>query len=216
MATLSTLPAAFPAPAPTGGRTLGGASVQDPLIKASYFAGNLKGLDVLGADGERAARAKLTAILKGFDGLSRLDWVPLAWDIELTRVALEIGGLPAVRALNKRSMLLSLDGPLVRPFVSTAVSLFGPTPRSLFRFLPRAWAASTKDMGTIELPHLDEHSATLAFVGLPRAALGDAAWLDGFNGLIEGIYETTRHVGTAPAARVVDGQALYDVSWKKP
>lgn len=192
-----------------------GVAVQDPLIKASYFAGNIKALDALGKEGEAAARARLVTVLKGFDGLSRLDWVPLSSDVEMTRVIFEIGGLRGLRAVNKRSSLMAIEGPLVRPFVNAAVALIGPTPKGLLKFLPKAWQASTRGLGTIEMTGLGDGAGTIVFEDLPRQLLGDVPWLEGFCGVIEGIYETTRHTGTAPSPRVQDGRVYYDVSWKK-
>lgn len=200
---------------PTRGPRSVGVAVRDPLIKASYFAGNVKGLDALGAAGEAAAREQLTRVLQGVEGLSRLDWVPLAWDIEMTRVIFDIAGLAGVRAVNKRSSLMAIEGPLVRPFVNAAVSLLGPTPKGLLKFLPKAWQASTKDMGRIEMAGLGDGAGTVVFEDLPPEVLKDGPWLEGFCGVIEGIYETTRHSGTAPSPRVVGGRVLYDVSWKK-
>lgn len=185
-------------------------------IKASYFAGNVQALDVLGPAGEREARQRLGRMLQGFDGLSRLDWVPLAWDIELTRVAVEVGGrLEFARLLNKRSLLLSLEGPLIRPFVQTGVALWGPSPRTFLRFIAKAWAAATRALGTIEVLTLDDDGGTVSFVDLPRECLYDALWLEGFCGVVEGICATTRHQGVVPSPHIVDGRAVYPLRWTR-
>lgn len=183
-----------------------------PQIKASYFAGNIQALSVLGPR-EADARAHLESVLRGLESLSRLDWVPLSWDIEVTRVAEAMGGLAAVRALNKRAMLLSLEGPLIRPIVAGGVGLFGPTPRTFVRMLSHAWSAATRELGSITVANLNDDGGRVDFVGLPPAALSDAIWLEGFCGVIEGIYETTRHRGSATSPRVVDGVASYDCEW---
>lgn len=185
-----------------------------PQIKASYFAGTIAALDVL-ADQEADARLRLQRVLKGFDGLSRLDWVPLAWDVECTRVVVEFGGPAAIRALNKRSMLLSLEGPLVGPFLRTSVSLFGLSPRTLIRFLPRVWAAASKDLGQVEVPRLGEDGGCVAICGVPPDASNEPLWLEGFCGILEGILEATQCAGTVASPRMVNGDALYDLSWRR-
>ncbi len=191
------------APAPAG-----------PEIKASYFAGTLASLEVLGPDAVAKARERLPHVFRGFDGLSRLGWVPLQWDLEVSRLVAEIGGLGAVRITNRQALLSAIDGPLLRPFVQTGVSLWGPSPRTFLRFIARVWQASTRDLGSIVVAGLDDHSATLSLVELPPAAL-DGVWLEGFCGLVEGIYETTHHHGQVPSPRVANGQAVFELTWSR-
>jgi hypothetical protein len=184
-----------------------------PQIKASYFAGSIRGLDAL-QEQESEARKRHARLNKGFDGLSTRDWVPLAWDLECTHVVAELAGMAAVRATNKRAMLLSLEGALVGPFLRTSVAIFGLSPRTFIRTLPRVWAAASKDLGSLEVL-LGEDGGCVAHVGLPPEVRDDPIWLEGFCGILEGILEATQCTGTVASPRVVNGDALYDLSWRR-
>jgi molybdopterin synthase sulfur carrier subunit len=170
----------------------------EPQIKASYFAGNLAAIGVSGSRAEEV-RARTAHIHDAFGKLSRVDWAPLAWDLELTDVAVDVGGLAAVRALNRHSMLQSVEGPRIRPLISAGVNVFGLNPGTFVRYLPRAWAAATRGLGVIEVT-LGTDRADLVFHGLPAAALAHGPWLDGFCGIIEGVNAATGFCGGGAAA----------------
>lgn len=184
----------------------------EPQIKASYFAGNLAAVDVLGSRADEV-RARTAHIAAAAAALSRLDWAPLAWDLELTDVAVDVGGLAAVRALNRHSMLQSIEGPLIRPLITAGVNVFGLNPGTFVRYLPRAWAAATRHLGAIEVV-LGVNRADLVFVGLPPAALAHAPWLDGFCGILEGVYAATGFVGEVAPPRSEGGRVHYAVAWQ--
>lgn len=185
-----------------------------PQTRASYFAGKVSALSVLGAR-EELARSRLDVVLKGLAGLSRVDWIPVAWDIELSQVVAELGGLGAVRAVNAQAMLLSLDRPLIRPFVSVGVSLFGLSPGTLIRLLPRIWAGTTKDLGRIEVPELKDDAGRVAFLGVPPEATADAALLEGICGIFEGILQVSGCVGRVDSPKFIDDAVCYDLSWHR-
>jgi hypothetical protein len=118
-------------------------------IKASYFAGNIKALSVLGPENEAEARRRLQKIIDACEGISRVGWVPVTWDVELTHVLHDLGGIRGVREANKYSVQLSLQGPLIGPLANAAISMFGPSPKTLIRYVSKAWQASCRDMGQI-------------------------------------------------------------------
>lgn len=183
-------------------------------IKASYFAGNVAGLAALGPNDEARARQQLSRVIAGFDGLSRLDWVPLRFDLELTRVVHDIGGLRAVRAVNRRSFLQGVEGPLLRPIANAAIALLGLSPRTFLRLLARGWTASTRNLGVIEVKSDSPTAAQLTFRGLPQEALDDALWLEGFCGVEEAIYELIGVRGEAPSPARVGDLAVYQMTWE--
>ncbi|MDP2344143.1 MAG: hypothetical protein Q8O67_24510 [Deltaproteobacteria bacterium] len=188
-------------------------------IKASYFAGNIKALSVLGPEKEAEARRRLKTIVDASDALSRAAWVPVAWDVELTHVLHELGGIRGVRDANKRAMLLSLEGPLMGPLASAAVSMFGPSPRTFIRYISKAWQAGARGMGEMTVPTLGDDNAVVVHRHLPAEVRSDSVWLEGWCGVMEGLYAATRYTGSAFLSLVDDDDggpaARYDLSWRK-
>jgi hypothetical protein len=186
-----------------------------PAIKASYFLGNVAGLSALPPEEEREARRRLAAVITSAEAKSRADWVPLACDLELTHVVHQLGGTKAVQEVNRRSFLAALEGPLMRPFFTGAVSLFGLTPRALMKMAPRAFAGATRDMGRLVFESIDDRSAAFLHMDLPEALHGDEIWLSGFCGVLQATYDSTKHTGVSSLELVRGGQACrYRGRWR--
>jgi hypothetical protein len=180
-----------------------------PLVKASLFRGNIDALTVLGPMQAEAER-RLASIIDGTRQASRADWLPMAWDYELTRVVNDIGGRDAVIALNKRSILAASDGPFLRPVVQGAFRLFGVTPRAILKILSSAWDSGTKDAGVMAVVATDT-GAVITHSGIAA----DPVWCDGVVGIIEGIYEITGFDGTTTVALEPPSAARYTCMWSK-
>ncbi len=187
-----------------------------PEIKVSYLRGNLQALDALSTSQRRDAQARLANVMTAVDLKTRLEWAPIDWDIEISRVVVDVAGLAAIRAVNKRSMLLSLEGPLIRPFVTTGVALWGPSPSTFLRFIAKAWTAATRNVGDIEVRNRADGEAVLAFTRLPTICRSDPAWLESNCGVVEGIYAATRHTGTVSSPRHDGDDVVYDMRWQVP
>lgn len=184
-----------------------------PEIKVSYLRGTLQALDALQPFHRRRAEERLARVITALEKHTRLEWAPIEWDIEISRVVVDIAGLAAIRAVNQRSMLLSIEGPLIRPFVTTGVALWGPSPSTFLRFIAKAWTAATRNVGALEVRGRAEGQAVLVFAGSPPLC-HDAAWLESNCGVVEGIYTATRHTGTVSSAVRHGDEFHYEMRWR--
>ena len=180
-----------------------------PCVKASLFQGNIDALSVLGPKRAEAER-RLAAIIEGTRQASRADWLPMAWDFELTRVVNDVGGRDAVIALNKRSILAASDGPFLRPVVQGAFRLFGVSPRAILKILSSAWASGTKDAGLMSVVATDS-GAVISHTDI----VAELIWHETFVGLIAGVYEITGHTGTTTVELEPPSSARYICTWSK-
>lgn len=179
------------------------------FIKASYFAGNVAALDVLGPDRAASARARLAPQIAALQAASRADWLPIAVDDALSDVVCELAGAEGIRAVNKQSFLSSIDGPLIRPVFQGAIKLIGMTPRAGLRFFSRGWDAGMKNAGSFVAEFNGDDSGVLTHSGYT----GSRNWHEGMVGIIEGIYAVTNHAGTVDLV-VGDDHALYTCRWQ--
>jgi hypothetical protein len=188
-------------------------AAREPAIKTSHFAAELKALSVLGLR-EAEARARLAPVLDQFAALSRADWVPLAWDIELTQTAFDFGGAAAVHQVNRETFLASAGGPLLGPLFGGALSVFGVTPRAMLKVVAHGWVAGTHDLGAIRIPVNDDGVSALEHVDVPEVLHGNDAWAEGQVGLFQGICEFVGHRCLSVAlSRPSSNVQRYDFTW---
>lgn len=180
-----------------------------PFIKASYFQGSVDALSVLGPR-EAEARRRLATIIEGTRHASRADWLPMAWDFELTRVLNDLGGREAVIELNKRSFLAATEGPFLRPVVQGAFRLFGVSPRGILKVVSNAWEAGTKDAGVMTAVSTD----TGAVIN-HTDVVAELIWHETFVGVVAGIYELTGYTGTTTVELEPPSAARYTCRWSR-
>lgn len=179
-------------------------------IKASYFAGNVAALAILGPEKEAIARARLQTAIAALNAASRADWIPIEHDDALSDVVCELGGVQAIRDVNRQSFLSSVDGPLIRPLFQGAIKLLGMSPKAGLRFFSRGWEAGMKEAGRIDVViDKDDGGGTLVHSGY----VADRNWHEGLVGIIEGIYVVTRHVGPIEL-KIEKDRAVYACRWK--
>ena len=182
---------------------------ETPVIKASYFQGNIDALSVLGAH-EAEARQRLQSIIKATVSASRADWLPMEWDYELTRVVNAIGGRDAVIELSRRSFLAAVEGPLLRPLVQGALRVFGVGPRAVLKLVSNAWGAGTKDAGVMTAVATDTGAVVRHTV-----IVAEPIWHEAFIGVFAGAFEVTGYVGTTIVTLEPPSAARFACSWSK-
>lgn len=176
-------------------------------IKASYFATTIAALDVLGPEKAALARERCSESIELLARVSRADWIPVEHDVVLSQVVFDLGGAQAVRDVNRVGFLSSLEGPLLRPLFNSAVSLFGLSPRSLLKLFQRGWDSGMREGGEMRLIE-GNNGATM----LHDKYVATDVWREGFAGIIEGIYEATRHTG-AVTMTTTRTCATYHCTW---
>lgn len=184
-----------------------------PAIKASHFAAEVRALSVLGAR-EAEARIRLGPVLERFAALSRADWVPLEWDMELTQTLSDLGGVAAVHEVNRVTFLDSAGGPLLGPLFGGALSVFGVTPRAMLKVVAHGWVAGTRNLGAIKVPVNDDGVTVLDHVDVPDLLHGNVVWAEGQVGLFQGICEFVGHRCLAASlSRPSPSVQRYEFTW---
>jgi hypothetical protein len=141
--------------------------------------------------------------------VSRADWIPVEHDVVLSTVVFDLGGARAVRDVNRAGFLLSLEGPLLRPLFNSAVTIFGLTPRALLKLFQRGWDSGMREGGEVRL--LADTTTTATVVH--DKYVGSDVWREGLAGIIEGMYEATKHTGTVTMT-TTKTCATYHCAWK--
>src|SRR5688572_29802919 len=130
------------------------------MMKAGSVAQNLAGL-------ERHPRAR--EILAGVDpaaldsvrAAARTAWLPVAYDVALSRAAHRALGREAYWDLATRSVAAMVESPLIRPILEGFVRVFGPTPHSGFSLVPRAIQQVYRHHGRLEVDREGDSTAVL-------------------------------------------------------
>jgi hypothetical protein len=161
-------------------------------IKASYFATTIAALDVLGPEKAAIARARCSESIELLARVSRADWIPVEHDVVLSQIVFDLGGVQAVRDVNRVGFLQSIEGPMLRPLFNSAVTIFGLTPRALLKLFQRGWDSGMREGGEVRLSTDQPMTATVLHDKYPASDV----WREGLAGIVEGMYEATRHTGT--------------------
>ncbi|MGI5865330.1 MAG: hypothetical protein ACOX6T_25195 [Myxococcales bacterium] len=140
-----------------------------PSVRATFTQRTLEAAERLEPTIAQKLRAQMPAeSLRRIEQTSRLDWLPIEDDLELTRVIAGLFGPERARAFWRQNLLDALSAPLLGPIAKGAVQLFGPTPGAMVRWAPRAWPHVYSACGELGAS-ARESSATLSWRAIPQA-----------------------------------------------
>jgi hypothetical protein len=152
-----------------------------PRILAGFVQGTLAAVSTQEpALGERV-RARLSpASRERLADASRIAWVALDLDVELTHaIYAELGPVRA-RELFRRNLSGALDSPVLRSLAQGALRLFGASPARLFGWAPKVYGQLYRDAGELRFALDEPGSARLELVALPPCMARSRNYLDGF------------------------------------
>jgi hypothetical protein len=98
------------------------------FIKASHLQANIESLDRLPPAGAAEVKRRAAAVIAQAMALSRSHWAPLAYDLEISEAIIAAVGVRGLRGLNADAILLSADGPLLRPIRDASRRLIPTSP----------------------------------------------------------------------------------------
>jgi len=156
--------------------------VQQPRILAGFVQGTLTGLDPASALRVRARLAP--ASLERLERSSRLAWLPIEIDVELTHAIYAELGAGRAHELFRRNLSVALDSPILRSLAQGALRLFGASPERLFGWAPKAYGQIYRDAGTMRFEAMPPCAARLELSELPAAVASSQPYLDGVAGSI--------------------------------
>jgi hypothetical protein len=186
------------------------------FIKGGHLQENVAALRHLGPDVEARVRTRAARIISQIGDYSRVDWVPIALDLEWVHAVAEVGGVESVRAFNTHALMASASGPLLRPIRDTAMKLLGNRPEALLRFGPQAWNLIFKDVGTAAFEVTPE-GGTLTVSNLPPEVASSRVFGEGVAGALDAVIQIAGARGSFKVTVEPDQRAhIYVGRWSKP
>lgn len=152
-------------------------------------------------------------VLATMRAASRLAWVDAAPFDRLKEVHLHtVGEDPYVQFW--RAYMASVgQNPLFKALFEGGRRIFGATPASLVKWMPRGWAVSTRACGSFDVD-ASEHSATITIADAPACARMRATGLSS-KGTVLGLWDLTGTDGTVEMddARMAEGVFTLRAQW---
>ena len=183
-------------------------------MRASHLQANLRAIDGLGVETARVVREELAAIVREVEASLRTRWLPLEYDLEMTRALESVVGIAGVRRWSQEAIVVSARGPLLGPLLRGLQAL-GLNPHRALRRAPMGWGLIYRDFGEIAYEEQSEATGTLVHSSVPPAHLDQAIYYEGVAGAWEGVIDLTG--GHRPRVEVAvdrpERRIVYRCSW---
>lgn len=188
--------------------------MQRPRILAGFVQGTLAALEPASALRVRARLAPET--LAVLERSSRLAWLPIEIDVELTHAIYVELGAGRAHELFRRNLSAALDSPILRSFAQGALRLFGASPERVFGWAPRAYAQIYRDSGAMRFRAEEPGLARLELSELPPAIASSRNYLDGVAGSIAAGFDLMGVKGEVSIERFdpIRRSACFRLDWE--
>lgn len=186
-------------------------------MRAAHIKENLASLPMLGDERGRAARARLDpALVQRIESETRLSWLPLDCDVQLTAaVAAEAGEL-GVYEWSREAMRRTAVTPLLGPLFRGAVGLFGLSPLGAFRWVQSGWDSIYRGCGRWTHEPSGEGSLVLLHHDAPPPMRRPRTYRLGIAGAFHGVIDVFGYTGsvTTPEPREDEATVRYELQWR--
>jgi hypothetical protein len=188
--------------------------VGEARILAGFVQGTLEGLDPELA-GRVCARIQ-PASAERLQSSSRIAWLPVAIDVELTEALFAELGAARARAQLRDNLRRSFDLPVLRNLLDTAVRLLGRDPERVLRWAPQVWSQLYRDSGALRYVPIGPGDSRMELSDLPDVITRSRDWLDGTAAAISAVFDVLRTSGDVHLADVdpIARTARFEVTWK--
>lgn len=180
---------------------------QAPQMRASHLKSNLESLSDLGAAQELAVRRAVPDVVRQVDDASRVAWLPLDLDIQLTEAVEREVGRERMKRWGRDAIARSAESPLLRP-VMVGLRAMGLTPHTALKRAPYAWTLIYRGCGDLEYQHVGDTEAALVHEWVPTPMLRTPSYLHGIAGAFDGAIE----IG---GGRDIESDVEHDVQAKR-
>jgi hypothetical protein len=189
--------------------------VQTPRILAGFVQGTLAGLE---PDVRARVRARLAPeAAAALERSSRIAWLPIEVDVELTRAIYAELGAGRARELFRRNLSSALDAPILRSLAQGAVRLLGTSPARLFSWAPKAYAQIYRDAGEMGFETDGGCSARLELAALPPVVAASREYLDGLGASLAAGFDFLGRKGEVALERFdpAGRRARFHLEWEE-
>ncbi len=186
-----------------------------PRILAGFVQGTLAGLEP--ATQERVRERLSVATLATLERSSRLAWLPIEIDVEVTHAIYAELGSGRAHELFRRNLSAALDTPILRSLAQGALRLFGASPTRLFGWAPKVYAQLFRDAGQMRFESDEPGSARLELSRLPAAVAESREYLDGVAGSIAAGFDFMGRKGEVTIERLdpAGRRACFRLAWEE-
>lgn len=167
------------------------------------------------AGGARALALLPPDTLRAIAAASGLDWLPVAVNLRLTQAIYDGLGAAEADRFFRAHTVASLDGPVLRTLVVTAVRILGLDPASFARWVPRAWHMLFRETGEWSVAGDGPASAVLTLARLPLECAEHQVWLRSVSRSLEAVLDLAKVEGAVELAPRGQGasQAVFRLCW---
>lgn len=187
------------------------------LMKAGQVKTNLEAIALLGDEQAGRVHAAIApATRERIERASRIEWLALDDDVELTTAVFREVGADGLRAWSLDAIVRSTKTGLLGPLLQGVINVFGVHPRSILRAAPRVWASLYKGCGSLRVVDVDAATTELVLEGAP-AAMVTPPYSLGIAASAEAAIVLTRFDGTVGVedARPRAGSARFVARWRE-
>ncbi|HJL14294.1 MAG TPA: hypothetical protein RMH99_01490 [Sandaracinaceae bacterium LLY-WYZ-13_1] len=163
------------------------------MVRAAVLADVLAHLDRASPGVRRRVEAALSSRAReALAETSRMGWLPVEIDVELTERLLSHFGRSALRRFSAGATLAALEVPLLGGPARLARAGLRPGPSTVFRAFAVGWKLSYRRMGVVAYRASPSDGGTLVFEGLPGVVLASEAMRLAFEGMVDAAVEHAR------------------------
>lgn len=159
---------------------------------------------------ERVAQEHLDAVRNA----PRASWIDAAHQVAIDSAILEALGEQELEQMLRGFVSRISQTPLFRPILNGAIGLFGLTPASVYKVLPRAWSLTSKNAGSILQRAIDERTHEIAYRDLP-ALMRVPSMAVTTRGSVYGILDLLEFEGAVEtdATALDQGTIVHQIRW---
>lgn len=174
-----------------------------PHIRAALPLQSLRVLESMAGSEHTRVLARLQPeTLARLRSVTRLEWLPLEMDVELSLAVTDVLGPNVDRERARLGVLQCFETPLLRPFLRGADMLFGLSPGGLIATVPRGWPAVYRDAGHLRYEVDGGLRRVLIYEDIPQVVIGSRQYLDTLAGGLESVFDLCKVVGSVSLGRI--------------
>lgn len=189
-------------------------STPAPAVRAAHLKEDLDALEKMDRGFAGRVRARVREeTLAAIRAASRVDFLPLALNVEIVQAVHAEGGPDGTRRWTRASMALA-TGAYLKPLLNVVVALLAPSPAALYRHVPRAWTLVYRSCGRIEVEDAGPGMTRFSCVDFPPE-LRVPEFVASMAGTLESIFDLCPYDGRVRVEGSADGTVRYLATWSR-